>query len=177
MASIARRDNPVQLRERIDRGDPVLNYGLQVVYKSLGATDRPADTANAAAAMSTTGPQPLTPDQIRTDGFNAVSITPDLWAKLYYKALTVEFEGIGVFGKIDSPGYLAADNKPVTMRQLGWVLASELKLYHDAFFVGLETGGATGDQAEDPGQYLNYRWKFGQQPPGDHAINDFHFSP
>jgi uncharacterized protein (TIGR04551 family) len=177
MASIARRDNPVALRERIDRGDPVLNYGLQVVYKSLGATGRPSDTANAAAGTSSTGSQPLTPDQIRTDGFNAVSITPDVWAKFYYKALSVEFEGIGVFGKIDSPGYLAVDNKPVTMRQLGWVLASELKLYRDSFFVGLETGGATGDQAEDPGQYLNYRWKFVQQPSGDHAINDFHFSP
>ena len=38
-------------------------------------------------------------------------------------------------------------------------------------------GGATGDQAEHPGQYLNYRWRFVQQPSGDHAINDFHFSP
>src|SRR6185436_19604166 len=28
MGSIARRDNPVQLRERIERGEPVLNYGL-----------------------------------------------------------------------------------------------------------------------------------------------------
>ena len=57
------------------------------------------------------------------------------------------------------------------------MLASELRLYRDAFFVGFETGGATGDQAEEPGQYLNYRWRFVQQPPGDHAINDFHFSP
>jgi uncharacterized protein (TIGR04551 family) len=56
-------------------------------------------------------------------------------------------------------------------------VASELRLYRDAFFVGLETGGATGDQAEDPAQYLNYRWKFVQQPHGDHRINDFHFSP
>ena len=38
-------------------------------------------------------------------------------------------------------------------------------------------GGATGDQAAAPGQYLNYRWRFVQQPTGDHAINDFHFSP
>ena len=57
------------------------------------------------------------------------------------------------------------------------MLASELRLYRDALFVGFETGGATGDQAEAPGQYLNYRWHFVQQPTGDHTMNDFHFSP
>ena len=57
------------------------------------------------------------------------------------------------------------------------MVACELRLYRDAFFVGFETGGATGDQAEDPGQYLNYRWQFVQQPLGDHAITDFKFSP
>ncbi|HEY2729534.1 MAG TPA: TIGR04551 family protein [Polyangia bacterium] len=177
MASIARRDNPVQLRERIDRGEPVLNYGLQVVYRNQGNTVTPMD-ATTNAAMSTTGPQPLTPEQLnKAEYLGALSVTPDVWAKFYYKALTLEFEGIGVFGKIDHPGVLAVDQQQVTLRQLGWVVAGELKLYRDAFFVGLETGGATGDQAEDPSQYLNYRWKFVQQPAGDHAINDFHFSP
>ena len=179
MASIARRDNPVQLRERIDRGDAVLNYGVQFVYRNLGQVNTPDITANPTPTG--TGPQPLTTEQIKpsdpTKPFNAVSFTPDIWAKLYYKALTIEFEGIGVFGKIDHPGVLAADDHQVTLRQLGWVVASELHLYRDAFIVGLETGGATGDQAEDPSQYLNYRWRFVQQPPGDHAINDFHFSP
>jgi uncharacterized protein (TIGR04551 family) len=179
MASIARRDNPVQLRERIDRGDAVLNYGVQVVYRNLGQTVRPMDPS-ASTATTNTGPQPLTTEQLnQSQSFEAISFTPDVWAKLYYKALTVEFEGIAVLGKIDHPGVLAADGDAhrVTLRQLGWVVASELRLYRDAFFVGLETGGATGDQAEDPSQYLNYRWKFVQQPPGDRAINDFHFSP
>ncbi len=57
------------------------------------------------------------------------------------------------------------------------MLASELRLYRDALYVGMETGGATGDSAEAPGQYLNYRWRFVQQPTGDKSLNDFHFSP
>ena len=36
MASITRIDNPVTLRERVDRGDIVVNYGLQVVYRNQG---------------------------------------------------------------------------------------------------------------------------------------------
>jgi uncharacterized protein (TIGR04551 family) len=187
MASIARIDNPVQLRERIDRGDLVLNYGLQLVYRNQGNTVRPMDATAATNATAVNGPQPLTPEQLnKAERIDALSVTPDLWAKFYYKALTVEFEGIGIFGKIDCPGVLSADagsgkctdtRNRLTMRQLGWVVASELRLYRDAFFVGLETGGATGDQAEDPGQYLNYRWRFIQQPKGDRSINDFHFSP
>jgi uncharacterized protein (TIGR04551 family) len=177
MASIVRRDNPVQLRERIDRGEPVLNYGLQVVYRNQGNTVTPMDTSTTAL-MSSTGPMPLTPEQLnQATLFGGLSVTPDVWAKFYYKALTLEFEGIGVFGKIDYPGVLAADQQQITLRQFGWVAAGELRLYRDSFFVGIETGGATGDQAEDPSQYLNYRWHFVQQPPGDHSINNFFFSP
>jgi uncharacterized protein (TIGR04551 family) len=177
MASVVRKDNPVQLRERIDRGEPVLNYGVQVVYRNQGNTVTPMAVTQQPQNVST-GPQPLTPDQLnQAQPFDAFSFTPDVWAKFYYKALTLEFEGVGVFGRIDHPGVLAADQSPVTLRQMGWVAAGELRLYRDSFFVGLETGGATGDQAYDPSQYLNYRWSFVQQPVGDHAINNFHFSP
>ena len=42
MAAITRIDTPVQLRERIDRGDLVVNYGLQLVYRSQqDRVDRP----------------------------------------------------------------------------------------------------------------------------------------
>jgi uncharacterized protein (TIGR04551 family) len=174
---ILRKDNPVQLRERIDRGEPVLNYGAQLVYRNQGNTVTPMDTS-AAAAMSSTGPMPLTTEQLnQAVAFGAFSFTPDVWAKFYYKALTIEFEGIGIFGRIDHPGILAVDQQPLTLRQMGWVLASELRLYRDSFFVGLETGGATGDEAEDPSQYLNYRWHFVQEPAGDHVMSAFHFSP
>jgi uncharacterized protein (TIGR04551 family) len=177
MGSVTRIDDPVGLRERVDRGDMVVNYGLQVVYRNQGNRNVPMNTTQTPTGLPN-GPQPQAPYQITETPFGALSFTPDLWLKLYYKALTLEFEGIGIFGRINDPGPLAADgNVRLTLRQLGWVAAGELRLYRDSFFIGLETGGATGDQAEEPGQYLNYRWHFVQQPMGDHAINDFHFSP
>ena len=178
MGSVTRIDDPVALRERIDRGDIVANYGIQVVYRNQGNTNVPQNSPQSPAGAQN-GAQPQTPDQLAQESyFGALSLTPDVWLKLYYKALTVEFEGIGIFGRIDRPGALAFDgNQRLTLRQLGWVAAGELRLYRDSFFIGLETGGATGDQAENPGQYLNYRWHFVQQPPGDHELNDFHFSP
>ena len=92
--------------------------------------------------------------------------------KLHYRALTVEFEGTSVLGRMDHGGILLAPAEELdraTFRQFGGVLASELHLYRDAFFVGFEVGGASGDQAENPSQYLNYRWRFVRQPAGDTA--------
>ena len=94
-------------------------------------------------------------------------------------------------GKMGNAGPLRLgttnDNQGLTILQAGWVLASQLKLYNDSLFIGFETGGATGDQAELAGAgtptnpsyypYLNYRWKFVPQPRGDKNLNDFHFSP
>jgi uncharacterized protein (TIGR04551 family) len=178
MGSIAKIDSPLALRERIDRGDVVVNYGLQFVYRDQGSVDAVPSTANPASTMGF-GPQPLMPDQIPTSvPFDGISFTPDVWFKLYYKALTIEAEGVAILGRILHPGALSAQpNQELKLAQAGWVVASELRLFHDAFFVGFEVGGATGDQANDPGQYLNYRWKFVQQPLGDNAIHDFHFSP
>ncbi len=70
-------------------------------------------------------------------------------------------------------------------------MAADLKLYKDSLFVGFETGGATGDQAQsacidstncnattlNPSPYLNYRWKFVPQPLGDSWMHNFYFSP
>ena len=164
------------LRERVDRGDIVVNYGAAGRLPQQGDIVVPVQVPQTTTAD---GPQPQTPTDVgATMPYGAWSVTPDLWLKVNYKALTLEFETIGIFGKIAHPGTLAANqDAPLTLSQLGWVAAGELRLYRDALFVGLETGGATGDQAEAPGQYLNYRWRFVQQPSGDHSISDFHFSP
>jgi uncharacterized protein (TIGR04551 family) len=185
MAAITKIDNPIHLRERIDRGDLVVNYGLQLVYRSQKNDIAPP--ATGTAIMPTTD-APTREQLPPLQEIKALIVTPDLWFKLYFKALTVEFEGVAVLGKVNQAGPLAADNdcpdgSPagrsycLTMRQFAWVVASDVRLYRDTFFVGFETGGATGDQAEQPASYLNYRWRFVQQPPGDHQINDFKFSP
>jgi uncharacterized protein (TIGR04551 family) len=177
MGAITRLDSPVTLRERVDRGDIVINYGLQVVYRNQGTVVIPDN--NNTPSPGNNGPQPQSPSDLPpATYYGAYTVTPDVWFKLHYKAFTLEFEGIGIWGKIQRPGLLSATPAtPINLFQLGWVLASELRLYREALFVGVETGGATGDSAEAPGQYLNYRWRFVQQPTGDRAINDFHFSP
>jgi len=180
MFSVTHIDNPTQIRERVDRGDVVLNYGLQLVYRSQHSSydtsscfTNPQQAACSGAVNSQDQALPLT-------DINAFFFQPNVWFKLQYKALTVEFEGTALLGRMDKGGILLSQmeqTQPAYFRQFGGVLASELHLYRDAFFVGFEAGGASGDQAENESSYLNYRWRFVQQPAGDHSIRDLHFSP
>ena len=83
---------------------------------------------------------------------NALLFIPSVWFKLGWKALTLEFEGDALLGKMGNAGPLRLGTtttiKDLNILQAGCVLASQLKLYNDSLFIGFETGGATGDQAE-----------------------------
>ena len=58
--------------------------------------------------MARSGRSRTMPDQIPSSvPFGGLSFTPDVWFKLYYKALTIEAEGIAVLGRIQHPGALA----------------------------------------------------------------------
>jgi uncharacterized protein (TIGR04551 family) len=182
MASISLVDDDRRFRERVDFGELAVNYGLQLVYRRQN-TDviNPFMTSATATQESVARDGAPTRDDLNnalTKDVDALVFQPSLWFKLGWKVLTVEFEASAVLGHIGNAGPLAAGNiKRLTLEQLGWVLATELKLYRNALFLGFETGGATGDQAENVDSYLNYRWKLVQQPEGDSKIQDFKFNP
>src|SRR4029078_12432915 len=58
MAAVTRIDNPVTLRERVDRGDIVVNYGAQFVYRQQGNIVTPNQVPSTTTVD---GPQPQTP--------------------------------------------------------------------------------------------------------------------
>ena len=160
--------------------DVVVNYGLQLVYRSQDlAYDETCAAGMTKMCNTSTNPLPPTTKEqtIAPMAVNAFLFQPNVWMKLHYRALVVEFEGTAVLGRMDHGGILLDEKSspldPVTFRQFGAVLASELHLYRNALFIGLELGGASGDQAEERGHYLNYRWRFSRQPAGDRSLRDF----
>ena len=207
-ASLTKVDDDRTFRERAQSGDLVINYGVQLVYRSQdsevfklspSATQTPNtngiagslsryDLDNAIDANQQSGQ-----GTSLTTNINAWLLIPSVWFKLGWKALTLEFESTALAGHMGNAGPLRLYNntdRHVSILQLGWVLAADLKLYKDSLFVGFETGGATGDQAEaacndtacaannlNPSPYLNYRWKFVPQPLGDTSLHNFYFSP
>jgi uncharacterized protein (TIGR04551 family) len=203
MVALTRIDDDKTWREHIAAGDVALNYGAQLVYRSQDYatfnvspyTPSPYSTTNQTSQAALTTNNDLGNSNTLTANVNALLVIPSIWFKLGWKALTLEFEGNVLAGKMGNAGPLRLDIKNTSdpglrILQAGWVLASDLKLYNDSLFIGFETGGATGDQAElayDKTKttssnglyypYLNYRWKFVPQPAGDRNLNDFHFSP
>jgi uncharacterized protein (TIGR04551 family) len=183
MAAVTRIDDERRFQERAAQGELMFNYAAQLVYRKQGnEVYKLQESTQPGAAVTTTQDPPTDPELARSTTLHvdAMVLLPSLWMKLGWKALTVEAEMDGVFGKIDNAGPLVSDqsrDKKLTLRQFGWVVATELRLYKNAFFLGFETGGATGDQAEDPTTYLNYRWKLTKQPANDHLLGDFKFSP
>jgi uncharacterized protein (TIGR04551 family) len=194
MAALTKIDDDKTWRERLAVGDMVVNYGAQLVYRSQGYTNfRVKPFNHIQGTPMTSSDLGNTGDDASLTKINAYLFIPSIWFKLGWKALTLEFEGNALIGKMGNAGPLrlgATEDKGLNILQAGFVLAGELKLYNDSLFIGFETGGATGDQAElayDPAKtgtgsglyypYLNYRWKFVPQPAGDKTLADFHFSP
>jgi uncharacterized protein (TIGR04551 family) len=178
MLAVTRLDDERRFQERALQGELMFNYGGQLVFRKQGN-----ELYDFTVESVRTGLAPITREEI-TPALNlnvdALVFLPSLWMKLAWKALTVEAETSAVLGRINDAGPLVDlndANRRLTLQQLGWVVATELRLYKNAFFLGFETGGATGDQAENPNTYLNYRWKLVPQPPSDHKMMDFKFSP
>jgi uncharacterized protein (TIGR04551 family) len=186
-ASLQRYDDERRFRERVDFGDVAVNYGLQLVYRRQNSEATSLSTETTTPGLSMPGtPTMLNGAALTRDDFavtqdvNATVFIPSLWFKLGWKILTVEAEASAVLGSIGKPGVLsgATAAPKLKLQSFGWVLATELRLYRNAFFLGFETGGATGDQAENLQSYLNYRWKAPvQQPAGDTKLQDFRFNP
>jgi uncharacterized protein (TIGR04551 family) len=195
MIALTKIDDDKTWRERIAAGEVALNYGAQLVYRSQDYASFAVNPALGSPYSSSgqSSQYSLTSNDLGNSltKVDALLFIPSLWFKLGWKALTLEFEGNMLAGKLGNAGPLRLDapsnDQGLTILQAGWVLASQLKLYGDSLFIGFETGGATGDQAELAGAgttanpsyypYLNYRWKFVPQPRGDRNLNDFHFSP
>ena len=201
MAALTKLDDERHFRELVAGGDVVLNYGAQLVYRSqkhevLKLSDtakQTQDTTGSVSATDLAGGNAGTSSL--TKNIDAWMVIPSVWFKLGWKALTLEFESTAQVGHMGDAGPLrlqqsnSSDNH-LSILQLGWVMAADLRLYKDSLFIGLETGGATGDQAEaacrdtecnpnnlNPSPYLNYRWKFVPQPLGDSSLHNFYFSP
>jgi uncharacterized protein (TIGR04551 family) len=199
-AALTKLDDDRKFRELVAGGDLVLNYGTQLVYRSqkhevykLGPVAQANQDKNGSVTSADLANETETSLHKNIDAWMLI---PSVWFKLGWKALTLEFESTAQVGHMGDAGPLrlresnSSDNH-LSILQLGWVLAADLRLYKDSLFIGLETGGATGDQAEaacvdvttcspntlNPSPYLNYRWKFVPQPLGDSSLHNFFFSP
>jgi hypothetical protein len=216
--SLERRDDPDMLRRKVSLGAPVVNYGIMAwlryqdvddAFGSPGLGDGLGTNPSYYGSDNNNDmPNPLNPggaplgngdldDQGRSGYTNYASslvhrraflFTPDLWLRVNWRTLRIEFEAAGTVGTLRLRDY---DNELIESKAdlntlerdrlddslvLGFGYALEFKygFFRDRFHIGFDHGFATGDTSPP----LDYN----PQSPllrdnTDRRIDSFRFNP
>lgn len=144
VAFITHRTNPQIQRQKLARGDLVLNGGVYTVYRSqyidLGpSTNEAVNTPWTADYTGNTQDNGLQPRQ-------AWALIPDLWVQLLWRKFRFEAEAVTMQGQI---GYLTGlntnVNNPVNIQQYGLATQTEFRAVEDKLDLQFGFGWASGD--------------------------------
>jgi uncharacterized protein (TIGR04551 family) len=147
----ARIDKEEVIKDRVERGELVINYGLMLLWRKQDFDyDRSSSTYKIGYGASETY---LSNQLIER---HAWAMMPDLWFKLLFKKLSLEFEFAFIGGQIEntvgmsSYSYSTSSTQvvPLSIVQFGWTMKAHYKFLKDALTVGLEIGMASGDETE-----------------------------
>ncbi|MBX7078191.1 MAG: TIGR04551 family protein [Nannocystaceae bacterium] len=184
--SIERRDDPDMLRRKISLGTPVVNYGVigwlrrQDLDNELGSPGLGDGLGTNASYYDTAYPNDLEPggatlgngdlDGSGRNGWTnyagtlihrrAILFTPDLWLRVNWRTLRIEFEASGSIGRyyirdlaaeVEDSEYFRTLQRSALRRQLqatfGYALEFKYGFFRDRFHIGFDHGFATGDRS------------------------------
>jgi uncharacterized protein (TIGR04551 family) len=166
--ALGKNESPEQVREKLDLGKAVFNYGGYFIYRQQDwaeATNPTSPSNNTYPALQ----RSLVPR-------HAWAFVPDLWLRLDWQKLHLELEGALIVGKVGNlsdafPGV----NGAVNILSGGFAFKGNYRLLHDALKIYLEIGYASGDDNEDPNSDVNF---FRARPaPVNNKISRFNFDP
>jgi uncharacterized protein (TIGR04551 family) len=174
--SIMRKKSPELLRAALNKGEVVLNGGLQLQYRhQLLATDVTGDCTAGGAALDCA---PNT--QLGFARRDASIWMPDLWLQLLYRGFRFEAEVATVQGSIENVSTQASPvvavspiDRDYKMRSWGFTTEIEQLLAENKLHLGFKAGWASGDADVDslaPGSGF-------QDQNGDKTISTFRFHP
>lgn len=172
-------ENDATRARRRRAGRSTLEYGAYV-SRRWQHDDVPADYLVVAQ------PAPLTRSQVMTRGYAATAV--DGWLRLTLPRARVEVEGAALLARVDEPSLVPGVlyERPVTSRQLGAALETDLHLLPGALHAGLDAGYASGDAAPGFGAFPAPLASYPQageldgpqaSPPHDRSIDNFRFHP
>src|SRR6185503_5010031 len=148
--ALGKMDKPEELKEKVDAGRVVFNYGGYFVYRqqTWAETNNPATPTNNSVADL----------QAQLVPRNARAFIPDIRLRLNWKKLHIEAEGAMVVGSIGNLSDIYAPVKgSVDILSGGFTVKADYKLLHDALKIYFEMGFASGDDAEDQNAAVNFQ--------------------
>ncbi len=162
---LGRIDPEEVIRDKIEQGELVLNYGLYLLWRSQSFDY--ASTVGSGSSLD-----------VLAGGFlerGAWTLTPDIWFKMIWDNLSIDFEGVLRAGRIEN---IADENveSPVDILQFGWVLRSRYHFLNRTLQVGLEIGMASGDQDESLDGDISRRRTHPLNYDTDGSLREFRFN-
>ncbi len=166
--ALGKQDKPDELREKLDAGKIVFNYGGYFIYRQQDWDQ------TGSLALSGNTEQSL---QAGLHPRHAKEFIPDIWLRLNWKKLHIEAEGamqVGTIGNL-SDIYGASYKGSTRILTGGFVAKADYKLLHDALKIFFEVGYASGDDSEDPNAITNFQ--HATYAPINNQIGRFSFDP
>lgn len=163
---------------RAGAGKSTVNYGAYVAHRWQNG-DAPYEYLAISGDRPTTSP-------IVARGFRATAL--DAWLRLVFPHGRIEAEAAAIFGQVDQPSLIpgVTSNQPVTTKQFGLAVQSEIGAPRDLAGGGLDFGYASGDSAPGFGASSNPQLPTpvrgdleGPQAnlPYDRTVDNFRFHP
>ncbi len=164
--SVARRHTDEELSSALERGELVLNAGVQLSIRSQDALYTP----------------PTVADPLELLELQATTYTTDAWGLLRYRGLRLEAEVAWVTGGMDdltideATGDVDSADGSTDIDQLGYTLQAEVRLLDEKLGIYLDHGLASGDSdVESLSSDANFIEQLGTAH--DNTISTFRFHP
>lgn len=168
--AIARIDRGNELRNKMEDGELIINYGVYAVYRwqNLSAECDPASTCinknlDPQVAINNQGRHPA---DISLQNRGAQAFIGDVWFRLMWgERLRLELEFAVIVGEVAN----APNNQRLNILQWGGAMEFSYSFLQNALQLGINFGIASGDK-----EFFS-RWGFTFDT--DNKINNFKFDP
>lgn len=178
---VARKDSPEDIKEAIERGEVVFNWGAWAITR-FQSRENPRYYFDPYAPFD-----PNNPTLITRQARDAFAVAGDGWFKLQWNKLTVEAEGFLLYAQFKLPDPTLTTGNDVTSRNNNLIMNTALQggAALDARFdilpelyVRLRAGVASGDTAPGFGIGQNAYAKRGNTANNnnDTTLNNFQFN-
>jgi len=141
--AVGRRLDPAETRQRLARGQLVVNTGLYGLYRSQDFSGEYSGV-DTARDQRTVGNDPATyaQDIIRRDAWAVVA---DGWLQVLHRNFRIELEVAGIFGSVNTQVGNDPGARYVDIRQFGGALEFEYRLLNNRLQLEFRSGFASGD--------------------------------
>ncbi|MEO8706392.1 MAG: TIGR04551 family protein [Kofleriaceae bacterium] len=169
---LSRMDSPQEFKDKLDRGDLAVNYGVYFEYKTQGhdldVSGFEVGTDFDTAGVDTTG-------GYRARGYKTYS--PDVWGKLGIGKFLFEAELVAQLGKVERLDEYDFQASGADIRKYGGTARMTFRGLDGKLRMGVESGFASGDQHDNviPGN-TNIAFANLIGSPNDHKLSQFIFN-